>query len=91
MLADLDSMKDKSVFDPTQVNFFDNQSAILSVLLRHSVEFVLPSLYGPDVTGEMRVIGVDTKKLTKTKEVLMVKFVTPQYLKDSAMQMYCMH
>ena len=37
----------------------------------------------------MRVIGVDTKKLTKTKAVLIFKFLTPQSLKDSTMQMYC--
>jgi len=37
----------------------------------------------------MRVIGVDTKKLTKTKAVLIVRFLTPQSLKDSTMQMYC--
>jgi len=37
----------------------------------------------------MRVNGVDTKKLTKTKDVLIVKFLTPQSLKDSTMQMYC--
>ena len=35
--------------------------------------------------GEMRV----TKKLTRTKAVLIVKFRTPQSLKDSIMQMYC--
>jgi len=39
--------------------------------------------------GEVRVIGVDTKKLTKTKAVLIVKFLSPQSLKDSIMQMYC--
>ena len=39
--------------------------------------------------GEMRVIGVDTKKLTKTKAVLIVNFLTPQSLKDSTIQMYC--
>jgi len=27
--------------------------------------------------GEMRVIGVDTKKLTKTKAGLIVNFLTP--------------
>jgi len=31
----------------------------------------------------MRVIGVDTKKLTKTKAVLIVKFLTPQSLKKN--------
>jgi len=60
--------------------------AIARDFLRHSVEFVLPPHYRPDVMGEMRVIGVDTKKLTKTKAVLIVKFLTPQSLKDSTMQ-----
>jgi len=38
----------------------------------------------------MRVIGVDTKMLTKTKAVssLIIKFLTPQSLKDSTMQMF---
>jgi len=39
--------------------------------------------------GEMCVIGVDTNKLTETKVGLIVKFLTPQSLKDSTMQMYC--
>jgi len=39
--------------------------------------------------GEMHIIGVDTKKWTETKAVLIVKFLTPQSLKDSTMQMYC--
>jgi len=39
--------------------------------------------------GEIRVIGVDTKKLTKTKVVLIVKFLKAKSLKDSTMQMYC--
>jgi len=60
----------------------------LPKFLRHLVEFVLPLHYRPDVTGEMCVIGVDTKKLTKTKAVLIFKFLTPQSLKDSTMQMY---
>jgi len=63
--------------------------AIARAFLRHSVEFILPPHYRRDVTGKMRVIGVGTKKLTKTKEVLIVKFLTPQSLKDSTMQMYC--
>ena len=38
----------------------------------------------------MRVVGVVTKKLTKTKAVLIVNFLTPQSLKDVTMQMmYC--
>jgi len=51
------------------------------------LNFVLLPHYRPDVMGEMRVIGVDTKKLTKTKTVLIVKFLTPQSLKDSTMPM----
>jgi len=66
-----------------------NELAIARAFLRHSVEFVLPPHYRPDVTGEMRVIGLDTKKLSKTKAVLIVKFPTPQSLKDSTMQTYC--
>ena len=60
--------------------------AIARAFLRHSVEYVLPPDYRPDVMGEMRIIGVDTKKLTKTKAVLIVKFLTPQSLNDSTTQ-----
>ena len=63
-----------------------NEIAIARAFLRHSVEFVLPPHYRPDVTGEMRDIGVDTKKLTKTKAVSIVKFLTPRSLKDSTMR-----
>ena len=52
-----------------------NELAIARAFLRHSVEFVLPPHYRPDVTGEMPVIGVDTKKLTKTKAVLRVEYL----------------
>jgi len=63
-----------------------NELAIARAFLRHSVEFVLPPHYRPDVTGKMRVIGVYTKKLTKIKAVLIVKFLTPQSLKDSTIR-----
>jgi len=66
-----------------------NEIAIARAFLRHSVECVLPPHYRPDVMGEMHVIGVDTKKLTKTKVVLIVKFLAPQSLKVSTMQMCC--
>ena len=36
----------------------------------------------------MCVIGVDTQKLTKPKAVLIVKFLTPQFLEDTTMQIY---
>ena len=52
-----------------------SELAIARALLKHSVEFILPAHYKPDVTGEMRVVGVDALKLTKSKVVLIVKFV----------------
>ena len=45
--------------------------------------------YKPDVTGEMRVVGVDALKLTMSNAVLIVKFLSPKSLKDTSMQMYC--
>jgi len=66
-----------------------NELDIAKAFLRHSVEFVLPPHYTPDVMCEMCVIGVDTKKLTKTKAVLIVNFFTAQCLKDFTMHMYC--
>ena len=52
-----------------------NKLVIARAFLRHSIEFVLSPHYRPDVVGEMRVIGVDTKKLTKTKAV---RLTTPR-------------
>ena len=52
-----------------------SELAIARALLKHSFEFILPAHYKPDVTGEMRVVGVDALKLTKSKVVLIVKFV----------------
>ena len=37
----------------------------------------------------MRVVGVNAKKLTKSKAVLIVEFLSPQSLKDTTMQMDC--
>jgi len=69
------------------LNFFE--MAIARALLKHSVKFILPAHYKPDVTREMRVVGVDALKLTKSKAVLIVKFLSPQSLRDTTMQMYC--
>jgi len=66
-----------------------SELAIARALLKHSLEFVLPAHYKPDVTGEMRVVGVDALKLTKSKAVLIVKFLSPQSLRDTTMQMFC--
>ena len=50
---------------------------------------ILPPHYKPDVTGELRVVSVDVFKLTKSKAVLIVNFVSPQSLRDTTMQIYC--
>jgi len=63
-----------------------NELAIVRAFLRHLVEFVLPPHYRPDAVGEMHIIGVDTKKLTKTTAV---EFLTPKSLNDYTMQIYC--
>jgi len=36
-----------------------SELAIARALLKHSVEFILPPHYKPDVTGKMRVVGMD--------------------------------
>ena len=66
-----------------------SELVIARALLKHSLEFVLPAHYKPDDTGEMRVVGVDALKLTKSNAVLIVKFLSPQSLRDATMQMYC--
>ena len=75
---------------PFNDNLHDfSELAIARALLKHSVEFILPAHYKPDVTGEMHVVGVVAVKLTKSKAVLIVKFLFPQSLRDDTMQMYC--
>ena len=62
---------------------------IFRALLKHSIEFIVPPHFNPDVTGEMRVVGVNAMKLTKSKAVLNVKFWIPQSFKDTTKQRYC--
>jgi len=69
------------------VNHYDLANG--PAFLCHSVKFVLPPHYRPDAIGEMCIIGVDTKKLTKIKAILIVKFLTPQSLEDITMHMHC--
>jgi len=76
-----------------EIAFQDNlhdfsELAIARAFLKSSVEFIFPAHYKPDVTGEMRVVGVDGLKLTKSKAVLLVKILSPQSLRDTSMQMY---
>jgi len=77
-----------------EISIHDNlhdfsQLEIVRALLKHSVEFILPPHYKLDVTGEMCVVGVDALKLTKSKAVLIIKFLSPQSLRDTTMQIYC--
>jgi len=39
--------------------------------------------------GKMRVVGIKAKKISSTKTVLMVKFISPPSLKNVQMQMFC--
>jgi len=39
--------------------------------------------------GKMRVVGIKAKKISSTKAVLIVKFISPPSLKNVQMQMFC--
>jgi len=65
---------------------------IAKALARHSVEIGLPKHYAPNHVvpeGKMRVIGIKAKKISSTKAVLIVKFISPPSLKNVQMQMFC--
>ena len=63
---------------------------IAKALARHSVEIGLPKHYAPNHVvpeGKMRVVGLKAKKISSTKAVLIVKFISPPFLKNVQMQM----
>jgi len=65
---------------------------IARALARHSVEIGLSTHYAPKHVvqdGEMRVVGIKAKKISSTKAVLIVKFISPPSLKNVQMQMFC--
>jgi len=65
---------------------------IAKTLARHSVEIGLPKHYAPNHVvqeGKMRVVGIKAKKISSTKAVLIVKFISPSSLKNVPMQMFC--
>ena len=65
---------------------------IAKALARHSVEIGLPKHYAPNHVvpeGKMRVVGLKAKKISSTKAVLIVKFISPPSLKNVQMQMFC--
>ena len=69
-----------------------SEIAIARALLKHSVEIILPSNYAPHgivpKDGEMRVTGIQAKKISKHKAVLIVKFLAPASLKDTEIQLF---
>jgi len=61
---------------------------IAKALARHSVEMhYAPKHVVQD--GKMRVVGIKAKKISSTKAVLIVKFISPPSLKNVQMQMFC--
>jgi len=65
---------------------------IVQALVRHSVEIGLPKHYAPHhmlPIGKMRVVGIKAKKVSSTKAVLFVKFISPTSLKNVQMQVFC--
>ena len=65
---------------------------ITKALARHSVEIGLPKHYAPNHVvpeGNMHVVGIKSKKISSTKAVLIVKFISPPSLKNVQMQMFC--
>ena len=65
---------------------------IAKALARHSVEIGLPKHYAPNHVvpeGKMRVVGIKAKKISSTKAVLILKFISPPSLKNVQMQMFC--
>jgi len=52
----------------------------------------MPKRYAPNHAvpeGKMRVVGIKAKKISSTKAVLIVKFISPPSLKNVQIQMFC--
>jgi len=65
---------------------------IAKALACHSVEIGLPKHYTLNHVvpkGKMRVVGIKAKKISSTKTVLIMKFISPPSLKNVRMQTFC--
>jgi len=65
---------------------------IVKALACHSVDIGLPKHYAPNhviLEDKMRVVGIKAKKISSTKAVLIVKFISPPSLKNVQMHMFC--
>ena len=70
MTKDPPSTKYSSIRATDEITLYDDLAAhaefvITRALLQHSVGFILPQHYKPDVVGEMRIIGVDANLFIK--------------------------
>jgi len=71
--------------------FITEKLEIAKALACHSVEINLPKHYAPNrevPEGKMRVVGIKAKKISLTKAVLIVKFISQSSLKNVQMQMF---
>jgi len=65
---------------------------IVKAFARHSVEIGLRKHYAPNhvvLEGKIRIVGIKAKKISSTKAVLIVKFISSPSLKNVQMQMFC--
>jgi len=72
--------------------FHYSELDIAKALARHSVEIGLPKHYTQNhmvPEGKMRVVGIKARKISLTKAVLIVKFISPTSLKNVQMQLFC--
>jgi len=65
---------------------------IAKALACHSIKIGLPKHYALNHVvpeGKMRVVRIKAKKISSTKAVLIVKFISPPSLKNVQMQIFC--
>jgi len=65
---------------------------IAKALVRRSVEIGLPEHYAPNHVvpeGKMCIVRIKAKKISSTKAVLIVKFISPPSSKNVQMKMFC--
>jgi len=93
---DLATMRPSVQHDEADINLHANlvdytELEIAKALARYSVEIGLPKHYAPNhmvLEGKMRIVGIKATKISSTKAVLIVKFISPPSLKNVQMQMF---
>ena len=83
------SVQHEEAYIDLHANLVDyTELEIAKALACHSVEIGLPKYYAPNHVvpeGSMRVVGIKAKKMSSTKAVLIVKFISPPSLKNVQM------